>query len=71
MEIVFGNDARLKIKAGVDKLANSVKCTLGPRGRHATIQRKRGAPLITKDGVTVARSISLDDEAQKYGSANC
>lgn len=68
MEIVFGNEARQKIKSGVDKLANSVKCTLGPRGRHATIERKRGGPLITKDGVTVARSIMLDDKLENMGA---
>ena len=45
MELSFGNDARSKIKSGLDKLANSVKCTLGPRGRHAAIERKFGPPL--------------------------
>lgn len=68
MELSFGNDARSKIKSGLDKLANSVKCTLGPRGRHAAIERKFGPPLITKDGVTVARNIDLDDKLENMGA---
>lgn len=68
MEISFGDEAREKIKNGVDKLADSVKCTLGPRGRHAAIQRGSGSPLITKDGVTVARSIVLEDPLENMGA---
>ena len=68
MEIVFSDEARSRIKAGVDKLANSVKCTLGPRGRHAAIEKKYGPPLITKDGVTVARSIDLEDKLENMGA---
>lgn len=68
MELSFGNDARSKIKKGLDKLANSVKCTLGPRGRHAAIERPFGPPLITKDGVTVARNIDLDDKLENMGA---
>jgi chaperonin GroEL len=68
MELSFGNDARSRMKKGIDKLADSVKCTLGPRGRHASIERKFGPPLITKDGVTVARSISLEDKLENMGA---
>ena len=55
-EVTIGNDAKLEIQKGVDILANAVKVTLGPRGRHAAIERPYGPPLITKDGVSVAKS---------------
>jgi chaperonin GroEL len=67
-KVVIGSEARDKMKEGVDILANAVKATLGPRGRHAAIERKSGPPLITKDGVTVARYISLDDRIQNMGA---
>jgi chaperonin GroEL len=66
--VVVGSDARDKMKEGVDILANAVKATLGPRGRHAAIERTSGPPLITKDGVTVARFINLDDRIQNMGA---
>jgi chaperonin GroEL len=67
-QVVIGSDARDQMKEGVDILANAVKATLGPRGRHAAIERKMGPPLITKDGVTVARYINLDHPIQNMGA---
>tara|TARA_B100000131_G_scaffold323086_1_gene379722 strand:- start:8192 stop:9781 length:1590 start_codon:yes stop_codon:yes gene_type:complete len=67
-EVIFGRNARLSMKSGVDKLANAVKVTLGPRGRHAAIERDIGPPLVTKDGVTVAKAISLSDPSENMGA---
>ena len=58
-EIKFNVDARNRIKEGVDKLADTVKVTLGPKGRNVVIEKKFGAPQVTKDGVTVAKEIEL------------
>jgi len=66
--ISFDTDARNKIKAGVDKLANAVKVTLGPKGRNVVIDKKFGAPSITKDGVTVAKEIELKDPIENMGA---
>lgn len=66
--VKFGTEARNKLKAGVDILADSVKSTLGPRGRHACIEQDYGIPLITKDGVTVAKSINLKDPIEDMGA---
>ncbi|RAU83267.1 chaperonin GroEL [Pontibacter arcticus] len=66
--ITFDADARGKIKAGVDKLANAVKVTLGPKGRNVIIDRKFGAPNITKDGVSVAKEIELKDPIENMGA---
>jgi chaperonin GroEL len=66
--ISFETDARNKIKAGVDKLANAVKVTLGPKGRNVVIDKKFGAPSITKDGVTVAKEIELKDPIENMGA---
>ena len=66
--IEYGTDARAQLKEGVDKLANAVKVTLGPKGRNVIIDRKFGAPQITKDGVTVAKEIDLEDPLQKMGA---
>ncbi|MFA5945670.1 MAG: chaperonin GroEL [Patescibacteria group bacterium] len=66
--ITFKEDARSKIKAGVDKLANAVKVTLGPTGRNVIIDRGFGAPLVTKDGVTVAKEIELADKLENLGA---
>ena len=60
-EIVFDIDARDRLKKGVDALANAVKVTLGPKGRNVVIDKKFGAPHITKDGVTVAKEIELKE----------
>lgn len=67
-QVVIGSEARTRMLEGVDILANAVKATLGPRGRHVAIARTYGPPLITKDGVTVARQIELDDEIQNMGA---
>jgi len=67
-EVKFSADARNGLKDGLDILANAVKATLGPKGRHAAIDRSFGPPLITKDGVTVARSITLDNKMHSMGA---
>ncbi|SIT79208.1 chaperonin GroEL [Pontibacter indicus] len=66
--ITFDADARHKIKSGVDKLANAVKVTLGPKGRNVIIDKKFGAPTITKDGVSVAKEIELKDAIENMGA---
>ncbi|HRS67968.1 MAG TPA: chaperonin GroEL [Paludibacteraceae bacterium] len=66
-EISFNIDARDELKKGVDELANAVKVTLGPKGRNVIIEKKYGAPHITKDGVTVAKEIELDNATQNLG----
>jgi len=60
-KLVYGDEARAKLKAGVDKLANAVKVTLGPRGREVILEKKWGSPAVTKDGVSVAKEIELAD----------
>jgi chaperonin GroEL len=69
--ILFEKDARDKLKSGVDKLANAVKVTLGPKGRNVIIDKKYGAPSITKDGVTVAKEIELEDPIENMGAQMC
>ena len=67
-QIVFNNDAREQLRKGVDELANAVKVTLGPKGRNVVIDKKFGAPQVTKDGVTVAKEIELEDGIQNMGA---
>ena len=67
-EIKFNSDARELLKSGVDQLANAVKVTLGPKGRNVVIGKKFGAPQITKDGVTVAKEIELEDNFENAGA---
>jgi chaperonin GroEL len=67
-QIVFDLEARDQIKKGVDALANAVKVTLGPKGRNVVIDKKFGAPQVTKDGVTVAKEIELSDPIQNMGA---
>ena len=67
-EIIFEAKAREKLKAGVDKLANAVKVTLGPKGRNVVIEKSFGSPVITKDGVTVAKEIELEDKFENMGA---
>jgi chaperonin GroEL len=67
-EIQFNTDARNGLKAGVDQLANAVKVTLGPKGRNVVIEKKFGAPAVTKDGVSVAREIELKDALENIGA---
>ncbi|MCF7922870.1 MAG: chaperonin GroEL, partial [Candidatus Marinimicrobia bacterium] len=66
--IEFDQEARSKLKRGVDILANAVKVTLGPKGRNVVIDKKFGAPTITKDGVTVAKEIELEDPRENMGA---
>ena len=67
-QIFYGEEARLKLKAGVDKLANAVKATLGPKGKNVVIARGYGTPIVTKDGVTVAKEIDLADKTEQMGA---
>ena len=67
-EILYGIEARNALVNGVDKLANTVKITLGPKGRNVVLSRKFGAPLITNDGVTIAKDIELENEAENMGA---
>ena len=67
-ELVFDTDARSRLKAGVDKLANAVKVTLGPKGRNVVLDRKFGSPTVTKDGVSVAKEIELEDPVENMGA---
>ena len=57
----FGDDARRSLEAGVNRLADSVKVTIGPKGRNVVLEKKFGAPTITNDGVSIAREVELDD----------
>src|SRR3954469_11926104 len=67
-DISFNTDARDALKRGVDALANAVKVTLGPKGRNVVIDKKFGSPQITKDGVTVAKEIELEDRHENMGA---
>ncbi len=67
-QITFNSDARMALKRGVDKLADAVKVTLGPKGRNVIIEKKFGAPTVTKDGVTVAKEIELEDKLENVGA---
>ena len=67
-ELVFDTDARSRLKAGVDKLANAVKVTLGPKGRNVVLDRKFGSPTVTKDGVSVAKEVELEDPVENMGA---
>jgi chaperonin GroEL len=67
-QIIFGEEARKALQAGVDKLANTVKITLGPKGRNVVLDKKYGAPLITNDGVTIAKEVELEDPFENMGA---
>ena len=67
-ELYYGEDARKSLMAGVDKLANTVKITLGPKGRNVLLQKKFGGPVITNDGVTIAKEIELEDAVENMGA---
>src|SRR6266849_10170262 len=67
-ELVYREDARAALLRGVDALANTVKVTLGPKGRNVVLSRKFGSPLVTKDGVTVAKDIELKDRHENMGA---
>ena len=66
--IVYGEEARKKLQAGIDQLANTVKVTLGPKGRNVVLGKKFGAPLITNDGVTIAKDVELEDAFENMGA---
>lgn len=67
-DIIYGEEARKSLQAGIDKLANTVKITLGPKGRNVVLDKKFGAPLITNDGVTIAKEIELEDAFENMGA---
>ncbi len=67
-QIIFGEDSRKTILAGVNKLANAVRVTLGPKGRNVVLEKKFGGPTVTKDGVTVAKEIELEDKLENMGA---
>lgn len=67
-DIIYGEQARKALQAGIDKLANTVKITLGPKGRNVVLDKKFGAPLITNDGVTIAKEIELEDAFENMGA---
>ena len=67
-ELHYGEDSRRKLMAGVDKLADTVKITLGPKGRNVLIEKSYGSPLITNDGVTIAKEIELEDQVENMGA---
>ena len=66
--IVYGEEARKKLQAGIDQLANTVKVTIGPKGRNVVLGRKFGAPLVTNDGVTIAKEVELEDPFENMGA---
>ena len=66
--IEFGEDARKKLQSGIDQLANTVKVTLGPKGRNVVLGKKFGSPLITNDGVTIAKDVVLSDPFENMGA---
>ena len=70
-DVKFGDSARAKMIAGVNVLADAVKVTLGPKGRNVVIDKSYGSPHITKDGVTVAKEISLKDKFENMGAQLC
>ena len=67
-QITFDTSARNRLKAGINALADAVKVTLGPKGRNVIIQKSFGAPIITKDGVTVAKEVELEDAVENMGA---
>jgi len=67
-QLLFDADARRSLEAGVDKLANVVRVTLGPKGRNVVLDKKWGAPTITNDGVTIAKEIDLEDNFENLGA---
>ena len=67
-QIIYGEEARKALQRGVDQLADTVKITLGPKGRNVVLGKKFGAPLITNDGVTIAKEIELEDPFENMGA---
>ena len=69
-DVKFGESARVKLLQGVNTLADAVKVTLGPKGRNVILDKSFGAPTVTKDGVSVAKEVELEDKFEKYGCTN-
>ena len=69
-QIIYGEEARRALEAGVNKLADTVKLTLGPKGRNVVLDKKFGAPLITNDGVTIAKEIVLEDALKTWAHSS-
>ena len=67
-QIIFGEEARRSLEKGINSLADTVKITLGPKGRNVVLDKKYGAPLITNDGVTIAKEIELEDPFENMGA---
>ena len=67
-QLVFNEEARVRLKRGMDKLANAVSTTLGPKGRNVALGKKWGAPTVTHDGVSVAKEIELEDPYENMGA---
>ena len=67
-DIAYDTEARAALKRGVDKLANAVRVTLGPKGRNVVIERKFGSPTVTKDGVSVAKEVELENQLENVGA---
>ena len=67
-QIIYGEEARKALSSGVNQLADTVKITLGPKGRNVVLDKKFGAPLITNDGVTIAKEVELDDPFENMGA---
>src|SRR3989339_71491 len=67
-QLLYTNEAHQAVKAGVDKLANAVKVTLGPKGRYVVLDKKFGSPVVTNDGVTIAKEIELEDPFENMGA---
>ena len=67
-QIIYGEEARKALQTGIDKLSNTVKITLGPKGRNVVLDKKFGSPLITNDGVTIAKEIELEDAFENMGA---
>ena len=70
-QIIYGEEARKALLGGINKLADTVKITLGPKGRNVVLDKKFGAPLITNDGVTIAKEVELEDPFEDMGSEMC
>ena len=68
-EILYGREAKEALERGVDKLANAVKVTLGPKGRNVVLDKSYGLPLITNDGVSIAKEIELEDKFENMGAS--
>jgi len=66
-QVVFGGDARAALKKGVDRLASAVRVTLGPKGRNVVLDKKFGSPIVTNDGVTIAKEIEVKDPTENLG----